>query len=69
MSSTEVISTEILEESSTELETVVEVDAAALVPYMEQIAGDVRVILTFTIIAFCTSCFRSWRINVTGGSK
>lgn len=59
---------EILQES-TELESVVEVDPAASLMYLEQIAGDVRVIMTFVILTFCASCFRSWRINVTGGKK
>lgn len=60
---------EILQESTEELESVVEVDAAASLMYLEQIAGDVRVIMTFVILTFCASCFRSWRINVTGGKK
>ncbi|MBQ8519166.1 MAG: hypothetical protein IJ455_06175 [Agathobacter sp.] len=66
MNSTEVISTEIIEES-TELEAVVEVEAAALVPYLEQMAFDLRVILLFTILTFVRSCMRSWRKTTTGG--
>lgn len=66
MNSTEVISTENIKES-TELEAVVEVDAAVLVPYLEQMAFDLRVILLFTILTFVRSCMRSWRKTITGG--
>lgn len=68
MNSTEVISTEIFEDS-TELEAVVEVDAAALMPYLEQMAFDLRVILLLTILTFVMSCTRSWRKLFTGGFK
>lgn len=64
----DILNTEILEES-TELEAVVEVDAAALVPYLEQIAFDLRVILLFTILTFVMGCMRSWRKLFTGGFK
>ena len=62
----DILSTEILEES-TELEAVVEVDASVLVPYLEQIAFDLRVILLFTILTFVMGCMRSWRKFFTGG--
>ena len=64
----EVLSTEILEES-TELESVVEVDPNVLVPYLEQISFDLRVILLFTILTFVMGCLRSWRKLFTGGFK
>lgn len=62
----ETLSTEIFEES-TELEAVVEVDSNVLVPYLEQIAFDVRVILLFTILSFVMGRMRSWRKKTTGG--
>ena len=64
----DILSLENLEES-TELEAVVEVDAAALVPYLEQMAFDLRVILLFTILTFVMGCMRSWRKSITGGFK
>ena len=64
----DILSTENLEES-TELEAVVEVDAAAMVPYLEQMAFDLRVILLFTILTFVMGCMRSWRKLFTGGFK
>lgn len=64
----DILSTENLEES-TELEAVVEVDAAALVPYLEQMAFDLRVILLFTILTFVMGCMRSWRKLLSGGFK
>ena len=69
MSSTEVVNgTEFVEES-TELETVVEVDPSTMIPYLEQIAFDLRVILLFTVLTFAMSCTRSWRKIITGGFK
>ena len=68
MNSTEIINIENLEES-TELEAVVEVDAAALVPYLEQMAFDLRVILVLAILTFVMGCMRSWRKLFTGGFK
>ena len=62
----DVLSTEIMEET-TELEAVVEVDAAAIVSVLEQIAFDVRVILLFTILGFVMARMRSWRKKTTGG--
>lgn len=64
----DILSSENLEES-TELEAVVEVDAAAMVPYLEQMAFDLRVILLFTILTFVMGCMRSWRKLFTGGFK
>ena len=64
----DILSTENLDES-TELEAVVEVDAAALVPYLEQMAFDLRVILLFTILTFVMGCMRSWRKLLSGGFK
>ena len=64
----DILSTENLEES-TELEAVVEVDATVVVPYLEQMAFDLRVILLLTILTFVMGCTRSWRKLFTGGFK
>ena len=34
---------------------------------LEQIAFDVRIILLFSVLGFCTASFRSWRNTVIRG--
>ena len=69
MSSEEFLeNTEIMEESSEEnVEAVVEVLAATQI--LEQIYNDVHIIMVFTIITFCMSCFRGWRRNSMKGVR
>lgn len=60
--------TEILEESSeADVETIVEVSADTQI--LEQIYNDVHIIMVFTILTFCMSCFRGWRRNSMKGVR
>lgn len=54
-------------EFETEVETLVEVDSSAV--YLEQIAGDVRVLVVFAIVTFFTACLRGWRNTVVKGVR
>lgn len=58
-SSTEL--TDIFQEETTENVMLVTVDDSASVELLTQIAADVRIILLFTIITFCSACMRGWR--------
>lgn len=69
---TETILQEILETELPETESVVLTDgdaASVYVQHLEQIAGDVRIILLFTILTFCTACMRAWRKNIIKGVR
>lgn len=67
---TETILQEILETELPEIESVVLTDGDAVaVQHLEQIAGDVRIILLFTVLTFCTACMRAWRKNTIKGVR
>lgn len=42
---------------------------ADLVADVQQIAGDVRILLLFVLLSFCWSAIRAWRRNMSGGVK
>lgn len=52
---------------NTETHEEISVDLKEMNMYMAQIAGDVRVILTFIILTFCWSAVRAWRKNFSKG--
>lgn len=52
---------------NTETHEEISVDLEEMNMYMEQIAGDVRIILAFIILTFCWSAVRAWRKNFTKG--
>lgn len=42
---------------------------ADFVADVQQIAGDVRILLLFVLLSFCWSSIRAWRRNMSGGVK
>lgn len=52
---------------NTETHEEISVDFEEMNKNMAQIAGDVRVVLTFIILTFCWSAVRAWRKNFTKG--
>ena len=66
-SNSEDISTENVE--STEVLETGTVAAADFVADVQQIAGDVRILLLFVLLSFCWSAIRAWRRNMSGGVK
>lgn len=42
---------------------------ADLVADVQQIAGDVRILVLFVLLSFCWSAIRAWRRNMSGGVK
>ena len=66
-SNSENLSTENVE--STEVFEAGTLADADFVADVQQIAGDVRILLLFVLLSFCWSAIRAWRRNMSGGVK
>lgn len=71
--STEIIEVSVDElmevESGETVATTVAYDDTVLIEMLTEVRGDMRILVLFAILTFCSSCLRAWRNTVIKGVR